>query len=230
MFTFTPWKGLDFSVGNSVISCSRSYNPAFLSPFLFFVNFNYSGNSLQKKYYGQNSQLFFTVSSRQIRHLHLYATLFIDDLDSREYVGNTTYNSLSGKAGFRISDFPVPNLSFTGEYTRSAPNTYLCSVATLTYASNEYDLGHYLGDNSQEIYLAIAYKPIRGLHFKVDYVFAQHGDDQVKKTLAKILWENQKLTAGVNYEFINNAYVFLQYEYSKALGDVAYTPPIFRGA
>ena len=220
MFTFTPWKGLDFSVGNSVISCSKSYNPAFLSPFLFFVNFSYSGDSLQKKYYGQNSQLFFSLSSRQISHLHLYASLFLE---------NITDNSLSGKAGFGLSDFPVQNISFTGEYTRSTPNTYLCDVATLTYASNEYNLGHYLKDNSQEIYLAIVYKPIRGLHFKVDYVFAQHGDDQVRKTLGKILWENQSFTAGLNFEIINNAYVFLQYEYRETRGDVVYTPPIFLG-
>ena len=84
-------------------------------------------------------------------------------------------------------------------------------------------------DNSQEIYLAIVYKPIRGLHIRADYVFAQHGDDQVKKTLGKIVWENQTVTTGVNYEFINNAYVFIQYEYSKTSGDVVYTPPIFLG-
>lgn len=229
MVTFTPWKQLDISAGSSVVSCSKYYNPAFLSPFLFFVNFNYSGDSIQKKYYGRNSQLFLSVSSRQIRHLHLYASLFIDDLSSGNNSAGYTGTSLSGKAGCRISDFPVQNFSFTGEYTRSTPNAYLCNVATLTYASNEYNLGHYLKDNSQELYLAVGFKPVRGLHISVDYVFAQHGDDQVNKTLGKILWENQALSAGINYEFINNAYVFVQYQYSKTTGDVAFTPPIFLG-
>jgi hypothetical protein len=229
LFTFTPWNDLDVSVGNSVISCAKNYNPAFLSPFLFYTNFSSSGDSLQKKYYGQNSQLFFLLNSRQIPHLHLYGSCFIDDLGSGNNTGNIKYNSLSFKAGFRVSDFPLQNFSFTGEYTRSTPNAYLCNVATLTFASNEYNLGHYLKDNSQEIYVAVDYKPIRGLHIRVDYLFAQHGDDQVKKTLGKIVWENQTLTAGVNYEIINNVYVFGEYMYSKTKGGNTYTPPIFHG-
>ena len=228
MFTFTPWQRLDLSIGSSVISCSETFNPAFLSPFLFFINFSYAGDSLQKKYYGQNSQLFLSVNSRQIRHLNLYASVFIDGLGSGNSAGDKN-SCVSGKAGFRISDFPFQNLSFTGEYTRSTPNAYLCNVATLTYASNEYNLGHYLKDNSQEIYLAITYKPVRGLHISMDYVFAQHGDDQVNKTLGKILWERQTLGACVNYEIINNANVFIQYEYGQTKGDAMYTPPVFQG-
>ena len=229
MLTFTPWKGFSISLGNSVVSCSEYYNPAFLSPLLFFTNFSYSGDSLQKQYYGQNSQLFFTVSSRQIRHLHLYASLFIDDLGTVVYEGGNKYNSWSGKAGFRLSDFPFSNLSFTGEYTWSDPNVYLCNVSTLTYASNNYNLGHYLGDNSSEIYLAVSYKPIRGLHAKVDYSFARHGDDQERKTMSEVIWETHKMTAEVKYEIVLNTYIYLQYVFSKSFGDQDFTPPQFRG-
>jgi hypothetical protein len=228
LFTFTPWKGFDASVGNSMISCSESYNPAFLSPFLFFVNFSYSGDSLQKEYYGNNSQLFLTINSRQVKHMNIYASLFIDDLGSRRNKEHNAYNSISGKAGIRVSDFPLKNISFTGEYTRSSPNSYLCDVATLTFASNGYNLGHYLSDNSQEFYVAVAYKPVRGLHFRLDYAFAEHGDDRISGTLGKILWKNHTATAGVKYEIINNAYVFVEYMYSKTFGDVSFTPPVLR--
>ena len=229
LFTFTPWKGLDLSIGNSVISCSRSYNPAFLCPMLFYVNFNNSGDSLEKKQYGQNSQFFFSLNSRQIKHVNLFASLFIDGTGPTNSNGYSGSSGISGKAGFRVSNFPVQNLSFTGEYTRSSQNVYLCNVATLTFASNEYNLGSYLMDNAQELYLAVSYKPCRGLHITADYVFAQHGDNKVTQTLGNIVWKKQAITVGIKYEIINNAYAFIQYEYSNITGDAGFTPPVFLG-
>jgi hypothetical protein len=106
---------------------------------------------------------------------------------------------------------------------------YLCNVATLTYASNEYNLGHYLKNNSREMFLEAVYKPLRGLHFNVSYLLGKHGGNQVNGKLENILWKSQVLTAGVNFEFINNANVFLQYQYSDTRGDNTYTPDLFMG-
>jgi hypothetical protein len=229
MLTFTPWKGLDLSAGTSVISCSKYFNPAFLSPFLFFVNFSYSGDSVQQAQYGQNSQLFFSLGSRQIRHVHLYTTLFFDGWRSGKGWHNYGFNGFSTKAGCKVSNLPFRDFSFTGEYTWSNQNVYLCNVATLRYESNEYGLGHYLGNNSRELFLEAVYKPIRGLHFNVSYLLGRHGADQVNGKLEDILWKSQVLTAGVNYEFISNANVFVQYQYSDTRGDTKNTPELFMG-
>lgn len=209
MLTFTPVKRLDLSVGNSVVSCSEYYDPAYLSPLLFFFSFDHGGDSLQKTYYGQNSQLFLNVSSRQIRHLHLYGTFFLDNLD---------HGDLSWKAGCHVDDFPLQNLAFTAEYTQTSPGTYTSPTATLDFSSNSYLLGHYLWDDSREIFLDLGYRPFRGLDLHFSYETQLHSDD----------YANEAVIAGARYEFINNAYVFLNYQYRKAEKDQNYVPEMYK--
>jgi hypothetical protein len=71
----------------------------------------------------------------------------------------------------------VKNLTAVAEYTYTNIITYKHSFNTLTYASNSYNLGHYLGDNSAEMYLALLYKPIRGLDLKLSFTDARKGND-----------------------------------------------------
>ncbi len=209
MMTFTPVKNLDLSIGNSVVSCSKNYNPAFLSPFLFHVNFSYSGDSAQKQNYGQNSQLFLNVSSRQIKHLHLFGTLFLDNID---------HSDLSWKAGLHVDDLPFRNLFFTAEYTQTSPATYTDPKSTLTYASNDYILGHYLKDDSREIFVDLGYKPVRGLNIHVSYENQEHAND----------YTNEAISAGVKYEIINNTFVFVEYMNRNAGKDMMYVPVMYR--
>jgi len=112
------------------------------------------------------------------------------------------------------------------EYTRTNILNYKHSIPVLTYASNSYNLGHYLGDNAQEIYLSLQYKPIRGLDFKLSYTDAKHGNeyDYVRRgtsngltgnvdgiisqpSLGEIIWSNRTLALHGTYEVINNAYL-----------------------
>jgi hypothetical protein len=238
MFTFNPWKNLDLSVGNSVVSCSEYFNPAFLSPFLFFVDFTYTGDSTQKAYFGNNSQLFFSAGSRQIRHLHLYATLFIDGFSWKAMTHRDLHNFLSWKAGFRVTDWPLHNLSLTAEYTHTNPMTYQSVASSLSFASNQYNLGSYLRDNSQEIYVALAYKPIRGLTAGASWIYAERGKDEAMSqaedpyavpVLTGLTWKENAIGLSVKYEFINNAFVFVEYMNRQNSGDVKYTPPMFVG-
>ena len=238
MFTFRPWKGLDLSVGNSVVSCAGYFNPAFLSPFLFFVDFSYNGDSTQPDYYGNNSQLFLNVSSRQIRHLHLYGSLFLDGFSWNVLKEKGRHNYLSWKAGFRVSDWPFSNISLTAEYTRTNPMTYKSPVSTLTFASNKYNLGSYLQDNSQEIYVEVGYRPLRGLIAEISYLYAERGEDASFEgvqdpysvpLLQGLTWKEMAVGVSVRYEIINNAFVFVEYFYRQNSGDVKYTPPMFVG-
>ncbi|MCX6244932.1 MAG: hypothetical protein NTU98_09525 [Bacteroidetes bacterium] len=226
MITFTPWRGLDLSIGNSVVSCSQSYNPAYLSPFLFYTSPPSSGDSAQKASHGSNSQLFFNISSRQIKHLHLYASVFIDDLATTKF-NDTTYTSISWKAGFRLSN--LFNLSLTAEYTRTSPKTYSSPVSTQTFESNRYCMGNYLRDNSQELFASLGYRPVRGLMFNLSYNKAEHGGMFDKKTLATTSWTYEAVKADVTYEFINNAYVSIGYQYLAITGDESLSPGIFMG-
>jgi len=231
IMTFTPWKNMNLSIGNSVISCSKNYNPAYLSPFLFYTNFSSSGDSAQKASYGRNSQLFFNFSSRQIPRLHLYASVFIDDLGSKKFSDSVAFNCISWKAGFRASNLLNQNLTLTAEYTRTTPHTYSDPVPTLTFASNRYNLGSYLQDNSQEVYVSLGYRPVRGLLFNLSYNWAEHGGASDTKTLETVVWSYDAMKMDITYEFINNAYASLSYQYLNITGDptLFLSPPIFQG-
>ena len=189
---------------------------------------------------GSNSQLFFDVSSRQIKHLHLYATLFIDELKMSRVSDPNLYNFTSWKAGLRVSDFPLRNLSFTFEWTKTNPITYKHYIPTTTYASSDYSLGHFLRDNSYEYYFSLGYKPIRGLSLQASYALAAHGDefqyDYSQSTdvdrlpyMKNKTWQNSEIAVSARYEYTANAYFFLEYLNSTRTGDVRYQPKLMHG-
>ncbi len=77
MFTFTPLNYLNISAGNSIVYTDIDLYPAYLIPVFFYKSVDHSVNSGINN---MNSQMFFDISSRQIRHLHLYTSLFVDEL------------------------------------------------------------------------------------------------------------------------------------------------------
>jgi hypothetical protein len=148
-------------------------------------------------------------------------------------------NYFSFKLGGRLSNLPVQNLSLTAEWTRTHANVFRHYVSTLTYESNRYNLGHYLTDNAREYYLALGYKPVRGLDIRLSYILAQKGPDHTElgtdrlglPFLESIEWENQTIALKAIYQIINDAYVFASWKNSNIHGnDLAkYTHPLFHG-
>jgi len=244
MFSFLPFKNFIFSFGNSIVySDLGGPHAAYLVPFLFFKSVDHTLNATTGGL-GQNSQMFFNISSRNIKYLHLYVNLFLDDFSINHFRESDEYNLLSWKFGFRLSDFPLRNLSLIAEYTHTNPVVYQHKIETITYESNRYNMGHYLRDNSREMYVALLYKPIRGLHFKLAYTLGQHGDDydyaecandpdcDLHKLvpLKNITWENQTIQFDARYEIVSNTYVFLSYMLGNTIGNVEkYTPEYYRG-
>jgi hypothetical protein len=242
MFTITPWKRLNISFGNSIVYSDMGVQPAYLIPVLFYKSVDHT---LNQGIDNQNSQMFFDVSSRQIKHLHLYGTLFIDELKVERITNDTLYNFWSMKLGAKVSNFMINNLSLNVEYTKSVPITYQHRVSTLTFESNYYNMGHYLRDNSQEIYLSAEYKLLRGLHLKAYYLLAQHGpdyeydinnpDEKVDQHpfMERVTWQNQTISMKATYEFISNSFLFFEFLSSNISGDQdkveLYTPEFFRG-
>ena len=104
-------------------------------------------------------------------------------------------------------------------------------------------------DNADEIYLAITWKPIRGLHVRGSYMYARKGNNYIygvtedptrQPILEDITWDNQTVALRARYEFFNNAYVFTNLIFSNINGydvdDIPaqdylehYTPELFWG-
>lgn len=231
MFTFKPVKGLYIAFGNSIIY-SGDFQPIFLIPFAFFKSLDHlmtkaaGGSGVEN----QNSQVFFNISTRNIPHTHIYGSVFIDEFSiSRWRKDNPQQNPVSFKLGATVSNWPLKNVQVGFEYTRSNIICYKHSIQSLTWASNSYNLGHYLGDNSQQFYAFINYKPIRSLNLNLSYTKDQKGNDynyerrnisQIisQPVLKDIVWENDIVSFKALYEVWPNAYAMLNVDWNYARG------------
>jgi hypothetical protein len=224
MFTFIPFKNFNISAGNSIIYDSKDITPAYLMPLFFYKSVDHS---LTFGVTNMNSQMFFDISSRQIRNLHLYFTMFIDELSASRFTKKDEWNFFSYKTGFRLSNIPVSNLSFTVEFTYTYPLTFQHNVPTLTFENAGYNLGHYLKDNSREWYLAFDYRPVRTLGINVYFINAIRGPDYTElgvsrignPPLASVEWENTSYGVKASYQVINDLYTWFSFSSGDMSGD-----------
>ncbi len=242
MFTITPYRNFNFSFGNAIIYAENNIQPGYLLPIAFYKSIDHTltkGIGTEN----QNSQMFLNISSRNIKHLHLYASVFVDEFSvNRLKSSNKEANPISYKIGGRLTNLPIENLSITGEFTRTNIITYKHSIDVLPWTSNSYNLGHYLGDNAQEIYFSLGYKPIRGLDLALNFTSAKHGNeyeylrraggaDAIRKIISQpfmqdVIWKNTSVEFKALYEIYNNIYAVLNIENSNIQSFDAVSDPI----
>jgi hypothetical protein len=234
IFTFTPFKNLNVSAGNSIVYDNETANPAYLIPLFFYKSVDHS---LSSGIDNMNSQMFFDVSSRQIKNLHLYATWFIDELTVSRFTNKNEWNFFSYKAGFRLTDLPVSNLSFTTEFTYTYPLTFQHYVPTLTFQNAGYNLGYYLKDNSREWYVALDYHPVRTLGINLCFLDAIRGPDYTElgvnrvgnPPLASVQWHNTSFGLKASYQIVNDLYTWFSITSGHISGDTRWSPVYFYG-
>ena len=173
----TPLKGLDISLGESIIY-SDKLQISYLMPLMFFkladhYLSNYDNNI------GDNSQFFAGISSRNhIKNTHLYGTLFIDEISIDNLLKSKQERNQTGfTLGGSITDIPVNNLTFTVEYTKIYPFVYKNFIPTDTYENDAYTLGHWMGNNGDLIYSSLNYRFMRGLQMKVWGQYIRKGEE-----------------------------------------------------
>ncbi len=246
MYTLTPFRRLNFSVGNSIVYSDQNVHPAYLIPFFFFKSIDHSLTSTGSNFLGQNSQFFVNISSRNVRNVHLYLSAFVDEISmSRATDKDRHSNFYSIKAGARISNLALRNLFFTAEYTRTNPVVYRHYITTATFASSSFNMGHYLGDNAHEMYFALGYKPISKLFVEASYTFVQKGWEYLytgsskdpqgnglgHPFLNKVYWQGSDFTFKARYQVLNDAWIFgsaSSTDYHGIMEEI-YTMPYFIG-
>lgn len=225
MITVTPFKGLNISAGNSIIYADLGgIHPAYLIPVAFYKSIDHTLNHAIDN---QNSQMFIDISSRQIRNLHLFLSVFIDEFSVTRLSVKEAHNFISWKTGMHLNRLPIKDLSLTAEYTRTTPITYKHYIPVCTFESNTYNLGHYLRDNSEEIFASLNYHPVVRLHTQLALTMARHGNEYVydrRKDIDRLpfltdnSWKSTQVSFKTDYQFMNNAYVFAAYCYSDVKG------------
>ena len=147
------------------------------------------------------------------------------------------WNFFSYKAGFRLSNFPVSNLSFTTEFTYTYPFTFQHYIPTITYETNLFNMGNYLKDNAREWYVAFDYKPFRATNIKLWYLDAVRGPDYTETggvraaeaPLQFIEWHNSSIGIKASYQVINDLYTWAAFTYSDISGNKNWSPEYFYG-
>jgi len=242
LVTVAPMKGLKISIGNSIVY-SDVVHLAYFIPFLFYKSVDHTVNYGGGNYGGENAQMFLDISSRQIKGVHLFGTIFIDEISiKRMWNAESHSNFASLKGGGAWSNIFNSNATLILEYTRTNPVTYRHFVSTTTFESNGYNMGHYLRDNAQEFAVSVIYRPIPNFRVEVKYITAVAGEiyeyTGINNSglglpfLESPQWYSDRTELRVSYEIINDLRVFGGYEYSEIRGDDnfgLYTEPYYHG-
>lgn len=234
MFTFVPFSNLHISAGNSIVYTDNHFSPAYIIPLFFYKSVDHAQTSGVDN---MNSQMFLDISSRNIKHLHLYTTLFVDELSVKRFFRDDEWNFFSWKTGLQLINYPLDDLSFTTEFTYSYPLTYQHYVPTVTFETMSYNMGHYLRDNSREWYIALDYRPLRTLDIRLSFSDAVRGPDYTElgtervgnPPLESVSWHNRTLGLQVSYQLINDLYSWFSFSHSNISGDERWSPPFMYG-
>jgi hypothetical protein len=242
LFTFKPLKNFYFSLGNSIVYADDGVKPEYLIPIFFYKSVDHTNNGAGSNSLGQNTQMFMNISSRQIKHLHLYVSIFIDEISiGKVFDAKNSSNIYSAKFGFKLNNFPIRNTYLIAEYTRTNPWAYRHQIESTTFESNQYGLGHYLGENADEIFIEGGIRLFRGLKASLSYTNVRKGDEHLYAVISgnanvkglpfleTIAWKSETIEAALRYEIINDGYLFARLRISDISGESKYTPLIFQG-
>ncbi|MEQ9186998.1 MAG: hypothetical protein RLP15_04635 [Cryomorphaceae bacterium] len=176
LFSFRPIRSLWLTFGNSIVYSERAPELTYFIPVMFYKSVDHYLNG-RNNYAGGNAQMFAAASLRPGKGVHLYSTLFVDELSFRRMFDPTRHtNWYSIKSGLRWSNF-LPNATFTIEHYRSNPMVYKHFLGTTNFENAGYTMGHYLRDNAREYILSLRFKPYYWLSIEGRYQYAQKGID-----------------------------------------------------
>ncbi|MBM4168415.1 MAG: capsule assembly Wzi family protein [Ignavibacteria bacterium] len=155
---FTPIRGVDISLGESVVYSDRGPLFIYFIPVMFFKAAEHYNRDTD------NSQIFGSIDINLIRNVNAYASLFIDEIRLENFLGGGDYRNQTGfTAGIQLYDMPITNLELLVEYTRLNPWVYSHKYPAATFSNNGFDLGHWIGQNADLWYADISYSPSRSI-------------------------------------------------------------------
>lgn len=226
LFTIVPYDNLDISFGNSAVY-KGELKPEMFLPFMFF---KYLDRDLGKgSIEDSNGQLFFDVKYSMLNQLQFYYSFFLDVTSIRELVKgekwSTWYGLTLGGTWFDfISDFDIHV-----EYSRITPWLYEHKDSTTTYKHLDYVLGHWLGQNAEQLRLQIDYMPDPKLFSSIYFEYVQKGGIDSIETVYKYKIEKPFLYPPVrkefrfgfefSYEYMHDLTAKIRYEFSDIKDD-----------
>jgi hypothetical protein len=155
-------KGVDLSLGESIVYSDRGPELMYLIPVMFFkAGEHYNGDK-------DNCQIFGSLNLNVVKQTNFYLSFFIDELNTDKFFdSNDSRRQVALTIGGHTYDLFVENIELVAEYTRANPGVYSHKYPSITFTNNGYVLGGWIGQNSDDAYLSITYRPIRQLKLSI---------------------------------------------------------------
>ncbi|MBZ0200190.1 MAG: capsule assembly Wzi family protein [Ignavibacteriaceae bacterium] len=218
-----PFSNLSFSLGESIVYSDKNIYWGYFIPFLFYRSVDHMF-TFGKGDSGNNGSLFFDMSHYPIKNLKYYFTLYIDELSLTNLLkGETDRNQLGFTGGISIYEPMIENLKINVEYTRILPWVYSNWIPAQTYTNAGYLMGHYIGQNADQIFVQADYLLMRGLEFKLWSEYIRKGgtsdiSNQYTPPGENFLYGSRRnelnIGLGASYEIIHDAFVKAEWQYS----------------
>ena len=237
MITVSPINWLDISAGNAVIY-GGDIRPEFLIPFMFYKFLDH--NSGRGDVNDANGVMYFDLSAKYPANFQFYGTMFIDVTEVRNILDNNFKNTWIGfTLGGKSVDLFFNNFDLTLEYTRINPWVYEHKNEVTNYKHLKYPLGHWLGQNADQLRLQFNYQFIRELKLTIFAEFVRKGGmDEINYAysdthnenfpfLYKPLRSEKRIGIDAKFEFIHDLIIKSSYIYSEITDDNNYREPIF---
>ena len=172
-FSFTPWKVFNFTLGESIVY-SDTFEPIYLIPVMFFRLADHYLTHPDNA--AGNAQLFASVwyNIPEIK-TKFYGSVFIDELSITKVEGTNGPKAMGYTIGADVINPIIPESELVIEYTKIDPYVYFHSDDAQFYTNYDYQLGHWIGSNSDQIYLAFTKHIIRGLKVKGWFTYIRRG-------------------------------------------------------
>ncbi len=156
--------GLDISLGESIVYSDKTPQLIYLIPIMFFRAADHYNRQQD------NSQFFLDVKANLIKNIGFYGTLFIDEITLENlFDRDKSNNQLGFQIGTLVVNPLIDNLNLRAEYTRILPWVYSNWTPADTYENNGYVLGHWIGQNADDLYLEANYYPFRSFKLSAYY-------------------------------------------------------------
>jgi len=224
ILTIDPTSDLKISLGESVVYSDR-FEPIYLIPVLFFrIADHYLTNKDESS---GNAQLFSSISYRfPSISTRLDASLFIDELSLSNLTGKYP-EAVGYSIGFTNYDLFLANFGIRLEYTRINPFVYEHDDPVQSYFNRNYQMGHWVGSNAEQIYFQSSYPFNEYLRVKGEIEFTRRGEifnkaDERYKRGQNFLYGGRsqylRYSLSAEYEMLNNLFVTISAVSSTAQG------------
>ena len=161
---------LDLGLTETIIYGERDLDFAYLNPLVLFWSAQHSSHDRDNETMGADIRI------RPFPGLSLYGALFIDEIYLKELLASDARNKGAFQGGIYIVDpLGIADTDLRVEYVRVQPCVYTHKFPVNTYCHDGFTLGHWLGQNGDDLFLELRHRFSRCLRFDVQLEKTRHG-------------------------------------------------------